>query len=148
MPLQNKETRSAYNKQYELTHKRQIKKRKHLYYLANRERFLKISHDYKQAHQEEQRENYRRWARKYKNEVLTYYGGGELACVGCGDSRVDCLTIDHINNNGYEHRKKVTLTGDKIYRWLRENNYPVGYQTLCMNCQFKKLEKEYRWVLQ
>ncbi len=138
MPIQDKEARKSYNRRYELTHKDAIKKRKHLYYLANRERLLQVSSDYKKTHREIQRESYLRWTRKYKDDVLKHYGNGELACVGCGYSNVDCLTIDHLNNDGYEHRRAEGITGDKIYRWLRKNNYPKGFQTLCMNCQFIK----------
>ena len=74
-----------------------------------------------------------------KLEVLTHYGGGKLACVKCGFNDIRALSIDHINNDGGEHRKVVK--SGRIYKWLRDNHYPEGYQTLCMNCQFiKKFE--------
>lgn len=77
-------------------------------------------------------------------EVLTHYGNRKLACVMCGENRLPCLSIDHINGGGYKHRMSLGLKGWMFYRWLRKQNYPLGYQTLCMNCQFIK-EGEKRW---
>ena len=46
------------------------------------------------------------------------------------------LTVDHINNDGVAHRKKIKKRN--IYQWLTKNNFPEGFQTLCMNCNFAK----------
>lgn len=77
---------------------------------------------------------------KLKTEVLSYYGHGILACVHCGFNDLDCLSIDHINGGGNQHAKEVGR-GMHMWYWLRNNDYPDGYQTLCMNCQFKKRAK-------
>lgn len=37
---------------------------------------------------------------KIKTDVLTYYGGGKLACGVCGENRIACLSIDHMNGDG------------------------------------------------
>ena len=71
-----------------------------------------------------------------KIHTLTHYGNGECKCVQCGYKDVRALSIDHIDNNGSAHRKK--LGHGRIYRWLVDNDYPDGYQTLCMNCQWIK----------
>ena len=63
-----------------------------------------------------------------KVEVLTHYGNGRLACRRCGERDLDCLSIDHIVASPDKHG----------YAWFISHNYPEGYQTLCMNCQFKK----------
>ena len=76
-----------------------------------------------------------------KISILTHYGHGKLSCVICGESRIDCLSIDHVNNNGYEERKKNRHYGKKIYKDLRRDGFPLGYQTLCMNCQFIKMQE-------
>jgi len=76
---------------------------------------------------------------KRKERVLTYYGNGVCACTRCGFVDIRALTIDHINNNGNVQRKKTGCHGgEKMYRWLENNNFPKGYQTLCMNCQWIK----------
>jgi len=82
--------------------------------------------------------------RQLKQEVLTHYGGGKCACVKCGESRLACLSIDHINGYGNEFRREAETffntraSGSALYRWLKQAGYPDGYQTLCMNCQFVK----------
>ena len=94
-------------------------------------------------YQERQRRYIRDFSKKYnrlirekrKSLVLSHYGNGNLACVKCGFNDVRALSIDHINDNGTEHRKKI---GCNIYLWLITNEFPPGYQTLCMNCQFIK----------
>lgn len=79
-----------------------------------------------------------------KREVLAHYGGdlNRATCFNCGEQRLDCLSIDHINNDGASHRKGMRNKGGQaFYSWLKRNNYPTGYQTLCMNCQWiKQLE--------
>jgi len=64
---------------------------------------------------------------------------GEL-CAICGTTINIFLTIDHINNNGATHRKQKAGKngGHNIYAWLRKNNYPEGFQTLCFNCNCAK----------
>ena len=77
-----------------------------------------------------------------KELVLSKYGNGFGGCVECGEKRTACLSIDHILGNGAEHRK--TEHGIKhfgFYKWLIKNNFPEGYQTLCMNCQWVKRDK-------
>lgn len=73
-----------------------------------------------------------------KHRVLKHYSNGSLRCAGCGISDVRVLTIDHVLNNGNTERKNGCGNGDHFYWWLEQNNYPEGYQVLCMNCQFIK----------
>lgn len=81
-----------------------------------------------------------------KLEVLTHYGEDGCACVRCGESRLACLSIDHINGNGTKHRQSIMngidVGGTSFYAWLKKNSFPKGYQTLCMNCQWiKRIEQ-------
>jgi hypothetical protein len=72
-------------------------------------------------------------------EVLTYYGNGKCACVICNEQRLPCLSIDHVLNNGYAHRKELGVSKVTHFcEWLKQSRFPVGYQTLCMNCQWIK----------
>lgn len=83
-------------------------------------------------------------ARKVKDEVFHAYGGYKCACPGCNVTEILFLTIDHVNNDGSQHRKQLagdkwkSMTGIWFYRWLKRNNFPPGYQVLCMNCNFGK----------
>lgn len=77
-------------------------------------------------------------ARRYKQRtaVLSYYGvNGNPVCRHCGFNDMRALVIDHVNNDGAEHKK--TINAD-IYRWLEKNNFPEGFQTLCHNCNYLK----------
>ncbi len=73
---------------------------------------------------------------KIKLEVMTHYG---LQCACCGEDEYTFLTLDHINNDGAEHRKSLSdHFARRIYLWARKNNYPSSLQTLCMNCNWGK----------
>lgn len=72
----------------------------------------------------------------YKVLVFNYYGN---ECKCCGENNGKLLTIDHINDNGKEHgTKRCRYKGISLYRYLVKNNYPVGLQVLCFNCNIGK----------
>ena len=79
-----------------------------------------------------------KYLQSLKHGVLTHYGGGKCACVKCGEDDIDCLTIDHINNDAHHRQHGDRIAGQKLYYKLMRANYPEGYQTLCMSCNFKK----------
>lgn len=69
-----------------------------------------------------------------RQETFKQYG---QSCVECGFSDQRALQIDHIDNNGAEERKALggqNFSGWRFYRWLKEQGWPGGYQTLCANC--------------
>lgn len=74
--------------------------------------------------------------KKIRLLVLEYYGS---KCACCQESIEQFLTIDHIKNNGADHRRKVGIRGDNnIYKWLIKNNFPEDFQVLCYNCNCAK----------
>lgn len=80
-----------------------------------------------------------------KTAALEHYGknGRALCCWdGCEISDIDMLTLDHIANNGAEHRRSYSKTGrgggTALYLMLEKQGYPPGYQTLCANHNLKK----------
>ena len=78
---------------------------------------------------------------KIKIEVMSSYSKGTPKCVCCGEQHLRFLTINHKHKNGAEHRRSVpnknwVFGGNAIYRWLRKNNYPKGYEVMCFNCNF------------
>ena len=70
---------------------------------------------------------------KFKFEVLNAYGGPRCCC--CGEDHVECLSIDHVNGNGAQHRRDNGY-GTNLYIWLRQQGYPPGFRVLCVNCNF------------
>jgi rubredoxin len=83
--------------------------------------------------------------REYQNKkaVFNHYGN-KCACPDCNESRIEFLSLDHINGDGAEHRKKVG-GGNALYRWLIKNNFPSEYklQLLCYNCNLAKSDSKY-----
>lgn len=96
------------------------------------------SFEYNKSHRDEKAEYQHKYIWNRKVEILTHYSNGEPVCVKCGFSDIRALSIDHILGGGGYHRKSNTIIGTNFYRWLKLNNYPEGYQVLCMNCQFIK----------
>jgi hypothetical protein len=78
-----------------------------------------------------------------KTKVLTHYGPQEkLQCSwdGCEIVDIDMLVLDHVDDNGAQERRGAPNSGKghELYRKLRNENYPPGYQTLCCNHNHKK----------
>ena len=79
----------------------------------------------------------KRYRDKRKLEAFSAYGG---KCSCCGEDNSIFLTIDHVNEDGFKHLnpKGKRYMGNQLYSWLRQNNYPVGFQVLCWNCNAAK----------
>jgi hypothetical protein len=109
--------------------------------------------EYRDAHRETLRENSRRWRRnnvehnkelqrqyidRRKQMVVDAYGG---RCACCGETELRFLSIDHINNDGADHRRELKSKGGfSFYLWLQRQGFPKdNFQCLCMNCNFGKL---------
>jgi len=75
-----------------------------------------------------------------KRKVIAHYGG---KCEWCYTTDVAVLCIDHIENDGADHRRELGFNGASTYAWLKKNRYPQGFQVLCANCNFIK-EMEHR----
>lgn len=109
------------------------------YYQRNRARALEKAKQYREANLGKvragvSRRNKERW-QELKLTAITKFGG---RCVCCGETGIEFLTIDHINNDGAEHRRQIK-TAFGIYGWLERNNWPTqGLQLLCWNCNMAK----------
>lgn len=82
-------------------------------------------------------ENQRKSNRRLKAQAMEAYGG---KCVCCGESELMFLSLDHINKDGGEHRKRANREsgGSYWYRQLRDEGWPNDppLQVLCFNCNF------------
>jgi len=75
-----------------------------------------------------------------KVEVIRHYAPS-LSCQRCGFDDIRALSIDHIDGGGRRHGRAIGIgsgSGHHLYRWLKKNGYPLGFQVLCMNCQWIK----------
>jgi hypothetical protein len=112
---------------------------------ANRAQRRKIGREWKRdkywKDPEAARLQEREAKRRLKLEVLTHYSGGDPVCSNPFEihekafSIVEALSIDHTNGGGHAHAR---LIGGSLYKWLRKNHFPPGFQVLCMNCQWIK----------
>ncbi len=130
--MMNTEQLTEYNREYQ---KRWRQERPEIFRAICRRSYLK------------HRDRILRDARKKRSEVklavLKHYGKEKATCVHCGFDDVKALSIDHIDGGGTQHAKILGVSGMGFYRWLQKHNYPSGYQTLCMNCQWiKKCDKK------
>lgn len=85
------------------------------------------------------RQKSREYNRKLRDEVFAAYGGYRCKC--CGEKTPEFLQIDHINNDGAEHRRILGTTS--IYYWLKKAGFPKGFQVLCANCNYAKARYGY-----
>ncbi len=134
MANRNSEKQKAYWRKWYHEHKEERKAQNKAYW----QRFYS-------EHREMRLRKVKEGRQKVKLEVLTHYGGGNCACVKCGFADVRALTIDHIDGGGHQHLKEIKHhQGANFYYWLRKQDYPKGYQTLCANCQFIKRDELYQ----
>ena len=80
----------------------------------------------------------KKWLVELKKEIFQAYGGARCACPNCDNPNpgIPFLSIDHINNDGAEHRRQ--LNGKNMYGWIKKNGFPKGFQVLCFNCNGAK----------
>lgn len=121
------------------------------YYQRNQEARRQQDKDYRERKPEVCHKARRRWEEAhpgYRNmiaakirdrnrrEVFEAYGG---ICACCGEAEPTFLTIDHIDNDGAEHRRLLKNSGGSaFFAWLRQHNFPTGFQVLCRNCNWGK----------
>jgi len=123
----DKAAQSQYNKENRWKYKSRVKVYNERYYNSHREQCYQRAKEYNT---------------RLKYEVLSHYSKGIPVCINCGYKDIRALSVDHINGDGNEQRKALRTIGrSNLYSWLKGNNYPEGYQVLCMNCQFIKREE-------
>lgn len=88
----------------------------------------------KEAHREYMREAQKRYNRRMRERAHEMLG---KVCACCGDDREYFMTIDHINNDGAEHRRQISPSGAALTRWIVKNGTD-GFQLLCANCHLAK----------
>ena len=87
------------------------------------------------AHQRspEHRSKVRDRLRSLRLEVLTHYSGGAPRCACCGESHIEFLAIDHLDESGQAHRRRDPKARS-LARYLKYHGLPAGYRVLCHNC--------------
>src|SRR5437773_4619152 len=68
-------------------------------------------------------------------KVFAHYGpNGEMRCSweGCGIRDIDMLSIDHIEGNGGNHRKKTGKGLDRKSTRLNSSHITISYAVFCL----------------
>ena len=146
MSNSNPELRRLYNKNYYEAHRdslrkkarvrskawRQVNKARRNAYLRN-----KCQDEVNTIGRSRNSEANKRSRMKLKIDTFKACGG---KCVCCGETELEFLTIDHVNNDGAQHRRENPKLrgGGALHRWLRDNGYPKEFQVLCCNCNWSK----------
>ncbi len=91
--------------------------------------------------EKDRKESNRRSRLRWKIACFEAYGGAKCAC--CGESSFHFLTLDHADNDGNIHRKKLIDSNGNVgnfYRHLVLQNFPQEHklQVMCWNCNMGK----------
>lgn len=105
------------------------------YYTANKDEVYARIQAWQQANPDKKHEYNRRYVERLRETVFRHYG---TSCACCGAT--EQLSIDHVNGDGRQHRMELggNTVSAAIYRWLVDNDFPEGFQTLCMPCNSSK----------
>ena len=128
-----------YDQKYRLKNIEKLRLYGILYYRKHQEAKKAYSRIYRKQNHQEMLAYDKNQRLKRKLAVFNHYGN---KCVCCGEDKLEFLTIDHINNDGAKQRKEAFGTnrtgGGGMYIWLLSHGLPLGYQTLCWNCNLAK----------
>lgn len=75
------------------------------------------------------------WARRQRDKLKDLLGG---KCACCGESEYMFLQVDHVNNDGAAHRKRIgrsSLSVNDLKKYIEEGGL---LQLLCGNCHNAK----------
>lgn len=136
MPRKNYEETIEANRKYAKEHKDKMNENNRLWRKTSKgkEYVRRESAKYRRKYREEIIVKNQQYREKVRLEVLNHYG---TSCKCCGESDIRFLTIDHIDNNGNEHRR-VDNNAKNIYTWLKKHGFPDRFQVLCFNCNLAK----------
>lgn len=84
----------------------------------------------------------RQYALSVKEKAYNGYGGYKCNC--CGETTPEFLNLDHVHDDGAEHRRQAGNrgSGTGLYLWAIKNGFPPILQVLCANCNLgKRLNK-------
>lgn len=104
--------------------KEKISRRLREHYAKNREKMCR-AHTIRQ----------RLIRKKRRILIINHYSNNQNECACCKTK--SNLTVDHINGGGNRHVKEVGGPSN-FYRWLVKNDFPVGFQVLCFECNLSK----------
>lgn len=118
-------------------------KRQREYYAKNRAKRREWNRDWIAKNRDRYNASKFIYRDKLKREAIEIYSNGRNECAICGENDIDVLCLDHINDDGAEHRRKIKISGrstsgTSTHAALKREGWPGGIQVLCANCNLKK----------
>lgn len=98
------------------------------YRKKNKKHIASLQKDWKEKNQLHIKDYQHQRQEMIRLEAVRVYSGGTMQCVCCRDSHVQFLGVEGNRPKGISN----------IYLWLKKNNFPLGFQILCMNCKTGK----------
>lgn len=144
---------SEYNHQYYIKNQERIRKKqkmkytnlawKNKTYQKHRDWYNNLPRVEKEKLLANMRRNGDRIRKNTKIQVMKLCGNQKVACVICGIDDIDVLTIDHKNGrmgNARKSRdKNLEHYGYSLWLKILKGKLPKSeFQTLCMNCNWKR----------
>ncbi len=131
-----------YSKKY---HARPEVKKRITEYQSRPERRLKVK-EYQSRPEIKQRLIKR--AKDVKLEVFNHYSkevsnSNTPICACCGYSDIRFLSLDHIKSRKNVSKEEKEITGERLWKYVRDNGFQKGYQILCHNCNIAKGDRKY-----
>jgi hypothetical protein len=82
-------------------------------------------------------------SRQDRYAALLHYSGGDVKCACCGERTLEFLALDHVNDDGAEHRRVLlgegVHGGTGFYARLRLGGYTYArLVVMCHNCNMAR----------
>lgn len=120
--------RKEYHAKWYQEHKEEYRPIRQKYYIERKDYFKRKAREWYDRNKERKA---KQWKKK-RLKVINHYGG---ECVCCKEGQIEFLALDHVNNDGKQHRAGIKIN---IYDWAIKNNFPKNLQVLCHNCNLAK----------
>ena len=134
--LSNPDKVKEYHREYRKKNRKKIKAYQQKYRTTNKEK----SKEYYIANKASTLSKDRNNRRQYRKDLIQALGG---KCVRCGFSDERALQVDHVQNNGAQHRREKASSTGTYYRDILKNIDSGKYQLLCANCNWIK---QHEWM--
>lgn len=141
MPYASKDKQREYYKIWSKTRGRSIAAKKNQKIYDKARESLEHRKDMRRRYRQANKEKINAYSRKrwsnFRRACINFYSKNKNCCNCCGETIWEFLCIDHIKNDGAEHRKRERRSRS-LAGYLVKNNFPSGFQILCHNCNLSK----------
>ena len=91
----------------------------------NKERLAKATRKRYRLNREKILLRHKLYRQKRRRLVIDKYGG---KCVCCGETKLEFLSMDHVNGGGTKERLKMKSSTTEFYRQIVKEKFPIKYR--------------------